>query len=526
MSGTIVVGVSGTPGDSSSYLGHAFAYDLAAAHPHMVDLGTLGGRFSGANAVDGTWVVGGADSTDGTSHAFAYNLAATRPHMIDLGTAIPDCYADAITGNWVVGTCFPPEHQTESRAFAYNLSGGHSQMIDLGTLGGTTAAAFATDGTWAVGYSTTKDGAAHAYAYNLETARPRMIDLGTVGPSPWSRADYVQGGRVLGESPPATFVYDLDAPNATINAIGSLGGAGAGPAAVDEVWVVGSSATADGSQHAFAYNFAAPHPRMIDLGTLGGPQSTRSRGVRWLGRRHRDDSRRSERPVRLRSRQRPPASGRPWRRLGRSDGPGSTRLVAVGDGWIVGGPSVSRGGLVGPRLGGSDPRIVSAACEARPACGRARGGRRPGKAFYVSTVGSRRARSSSAKGLLPQRVRVLSRQPAGVADEAVHGPRQRMRDSTRRHDQRRQQRCQGEASGDEQGDLGSVGRGAPGGGKRRREDGDPQGRAGLPGRRQQGARGALGPGGNRPAGACQRPRHLDQPADNADQEHSSQHADE
>ena len=277
MSGTIVVGVSGTPGDSSSYLGHAFAYDLAAAHPHMVDLGTLGGRFSGANAVDGTWVVGGADSTDGTSHAFAYNLAATRPHMIDLGTAIPDCYADAITGNWVVGTCFPPEHQTESRAFAYNLSGGHSHMIDLGTLGGTTAAAFATDGTWAVGYSTTKDGAAHVYAYNLETARPRMTDLGTVGPSPWSRADYVQGGRVLGESPPATFVYDLDTPNATIKAIGSLGGAGAAPAAVDEEWVVGSSATADGSQHAFAYNFAAPHPRMIDLGTLGGPQSTQPR---------------------------------------------------------------------------------------------------------------------------------------------------------------------------------------------------------------------------------------------------------
>ena len=51
MSGTIVVGVSGTPGDTSSYLGHTYVYDLAAAHPHMVDLGTLGGRFSGANAV-------------------------------------------------------------------------------------------------------------------------------------------------------------------------------------------------------------------------------------------------------------------------------------------------------------------------------------------------------------------------------------------------------------------------------------------------------------------------------------------
>ena len=30
-------------------------------------------------------------------------------------------------------------------------------MIDLGTLGGIHRAAFATDGTWAVGYSTTKE---------------------------------------------------------------------------------------------------------------------------------------------------------------------------------------------------------------------------------------------------------------------------------------------------------------------------------------------------------------------------------
>jgi probable HAF family extracellular repeat protein len=347
MSGTIVVGVSGTPGDTSSYLGHAFAYDLAAAHPHMVDLGTLGGRFSGANAVDGTWVVGGADSTDGTSHAFAYNLAATRPHMIDLGTAIPDCYADAITGNWVVGTCFPPEHQTESRAFAYDLSGDRSKMIDLGTLGGTTATAFATDGTWAVGYSTTKDGAAHAYAYNLETARPRMIDLGTVGASPWSRADYVQGGRVLGESPPATFVYDLDNPHATIEAIGSLGGAGATPTAADEEWVVGSSATADGSQHAFAYNFAAPHPRMIDLGTLGGPQSAAAAvsGGWVVGTATTADDQNDLFACDLDSAH--PHLVDLGEDLGDATAPASTRLVAVGDGWIVGGPSVSRGGLVG-----------------------------------------------------------------------------------------------------------------------------------------------------------------------------------
>jgi len=347
MSGTVVVGVSGTPGDDSSYLGHAFVYDLAAAHPHMVDLGTLGGTFSSANAVDGTWVVGGADSADGTSHPFAYNLAAGLPHMIDLGSVIPNCYASAIRGTWVVGTCFPPEHQTESRAFAYDLAAGHPRMIDLGTLGGTTATAFATDGTWAVGYSTTKDGKAHAYAYALDVARPKMIDLGTVGPSPSSRADYVQGGWVLGESPPTTFVYNLNAPNATITDVGSLGAAGATPAAASDGWVVGSSATADGPRHAFAYNFAARHPRMIDLGTLGGRQSTAAAVADgWVvGTATTTDNQNDLFACDLDSAH--PRMVDLGDGLGDPTAPGSAKPVTVGDGWIVGGPSVTRGGFVG-----------------------------------------------------------------------------------------------------------------------------------------------------------------------------------
>jgi probable HAF family extracellular repeat protein len=313
----------------------------------MIDLGTLGGRFSSANAIDGSWVVGEADSADGASHPFAYDLAGAVPHMIELGGVIPNCYASGIRGTWVVGSCTAGEHQNESRAFAYNLSVASPHMIDLGTLGGASATAFATDGTWAVGYSTTHDGHAHAFAYDLRAARPKMIDLGTVGDAPYSRADYVQQGWVLGESPPATFVSDLNAAKAAITDIGSLGPGGAAPTGADDGWVVGRSTTADGAEHAFAYDFAAPSPRLMDLGTLGGRQSAAAAvaGDWVVGTAAAADNRDHVFACDL---------GAPHPTmldlgddLGDPTAQGSTTPVAVGARWVVGGPVATRGGLVG-----------------------------------------------------------------------------------------------------------------------------------------------------------------------------------
>jgi probable HAF family extracellular repeat protein len=347
MSGTVVVGVSGTAGDPSTSRGHAFVYDLAAVHPHMVDLGTLGGRFSSANAVDGTWVVGGADSADGTSHPFAYDLAGAPPHMIDLGDAIPNCYASAISGTWIVGNCTTGVHQTESRAFAYDLNVNEPKMIDLGTLGGATATAFGIDGRWAVGYSTTRDGQARAFADELTAAHPKMIDLGVVAHAPFSRADYVRGGWALGESPPATFVYNLNAPDATITDIGSLGSAGTAPSAADDNWVVGRSVTADGAEHAFAYDFAVSHPRMVDLGTLGGRGSAAAAVADgWVvGTAAATDNQEHVFACDLNAAH--PSMLDLGDGLGDPTAPGSTLPVAVGGGWVVGGPVETRGGLVG-----------------------------------------------------------------------------------------------------------------------------------------------------------------------------------
>ena len=80
-----------------------------------------------------------------------------------------------------------------------------------------------------------------------------------------------------------------------------IGGRLSTAAAVADGWVVGTAAAADNQDHVFACDLDAPHPRLIDLGDdLGDPGAS-----------------------------------------------GSTSPVAVGGGWVVGGPVVTRGGLVG-----------------------------------------------------------------------------------------------------------------------------------------------------------------------------------
>ena len=72
----VVVGTADTADEET----HAFAYDLAAAKPSMVDLGTLGGGFSDATAIDDGTVVGESALPEAGSHAFAYDLGAASPH--------------------------------------------------------------------------------------------------------------------------------------------------------------------------------------------------------------------------------------------------------------------------------------------------------------------------------------------------------------------------------------------------------------------------------------------------------------
>lgn len=105
-SGNVIVGDSTIPGIGLTPT-HAFAYNLAATNPAMIDLGVLnGGTTSNATAVSGNIVVGNASTTaDGDFHAFAYNLGAADPVMTDLGTlGGTSSNATAVSGNFIVGT--------------------------------------------------------------------------------------------------------------------------------------------------------------------------------------------------------------------------------------------------------------------------------------------------------------------------------------------------------------------------------------------------------------------------------------
>ena len=89
---TWVIGIA-TEADGSA---RSFAVDLRARPRTMVDLGSLGLGDARAGDIDGTWVVGNAGvradpTVDAAAsgratveHAFAYNLAASHPAMIDL----------------------------------------------------------------------------------------------------------------------------------------------------------------------------------------------------------------------------------------------------------------------------------------------------------------------------------------------------------------------------------------------------------------------------------------------------------
>lgn len=265
-------------------LGSAEASSPAAARPAernltatAHDLGTLGGKFSRAEAVDGAIVVGWSNNEQRKRHAFAYDLDATDPTMQDLGTlGGNNSYATAVSGSTVAGTSTTASGETH--AFAYDLAADNPTMIDLGTLG-TGSRANAVDGSIVVGISQTVPGEAHAFAYDLAADEPAMVDLGVLDGGKVSEALDVDGNWVVGYSGVPSdnpydpnqnhaFAYDLAADEPTMLDLGTLGGRESFARAVDGTVVVGWSHTTDNPEHAFAYDLAADEPTMLDLGTL------------------------------------------------------------------------------------------------------------------------------------------------------------------------------------------------------------------------------------------------------------------
>ena len=157
--GSVVVGSSNIASQS-----HAFRWTSAGG---MVDLGTFGGTTSSANAVstDGSVVVGYAYNASSNQIAFRWTAGV----MTNLGTLGGNySYANGVSadGSVVVGNAYNASNY--QNAFRWTSVGG---MTNLGTLGGTysTANAVSADGKVVVGETTDAGSTQHAFRWTSAT---------------------------------------------------------------------------------------------------------------------------------------------------------------------------------------------------------------------------------------------------------------------------------------------------------------------------------------------------------------------
>ena len=240
----------------------------AIAAPAIRDLGSLGGTFSSAVAVNGTGqVVGQSETTSDQLHAFSWTADAG---MVDLGTlGGSNSQAQAVNdGGQVVGHASLASGYYH--AFSWTASGG---MSDLGTLGGNFSQALAVNNAGqVVGWADTGTGQQHAFV----SSPSGLVDLGTLGGN-YSEATGINGaGDVIGDSTTSAGsdnafewtssggMVDLGTLSATANPMNDV----SYPDAINQSGdVAGYATTTTGDTHGFFWSATGG---MADLGTLGG----------------------------------------------------------------------------------------------------------------------------------------------------------------------------------------------------------------------------------------------------------------
>jgi len=209
-----IVGAASTSGNTGS---HAFSYTSSGG---MTDLGTFGGSYSAAAAINTSGqIVGWANTsasppnTGGATspRAFSYTSGGG---MTDLGT-LGGSYSSAAainTSGQIVGSA-NTSGNTGSHAFSYTSSGG---MTDLGTLGGSySSASGINDNDQIVGSSYTSSGNQYAFSY---TSGGGMVDLGALAGDVESYANGINNsGQIVGVSLGATISAFIDNSGTMVN---------------------------------------------------------------------------------------------------------------------------------------------------------------------------------------------------------------------------------------------------------------------------------------------------------------------
>jgi probable HAF family extracellular repeat protein len=259
----------------------------------ITDLGTLGGVYSNANAINTNGQVVGASSTGTEGHPYLWTPGGTNgvpsnPQMLDLGTlGGTSGTAHAINAaGWVAGESYTAGG--EDHAFLWTPGGtngvpSNPQMLDLS---GTSSVAFginnatAAHGVQVVGYSQLSGNTAtHAFLWEAG----QMKDLGTLGGT-WSQAlgindaGQVTGtARLSGDTVYHAFLWTPGGTsgvpsNPQMQDLGTLGGDGSAGRAINAGGqVVGQSWTSKSVYHAFRWAPTSPNGttgKMTDLGTF------------------------------------------------------------------------------------------------------------------------------------------------------------------------------------------------------------------------------------------------------------------
>jgi len=244
----------------------------ACAGGSMKDLGTLGGYYSVATAINNKGQIAGASDIDpgspGLSRAFLYEKGV----MKNLGTVPGATTSEAAAINnkgQIVGNAFHPNADpalSHHRAFLYTPGKG---MQDLGTLlGGAWSFAYGiNDSGQIVGTSNDDDPSGYNRAF-LYTPGSGMHDLGDLGGIGSTEAYGINNaGQVVGYSRTISGKTHAFLYSGGMQDLGDLGGDYSIAYAINNAGqVVGMSTNASGETHAFLYSDGVMH----DLGAGDG----------------------------------------------------------------------------------------------------------------------------------------------------------------------------------------------------------------------------------------------------------------